>query len=129
MRVESTYYAFDDTEFYTEEECLNYEKMIRTKLDAIVFFDSNRKRMDSENPYEIATDAIYAYIVRKEDADDLIEWLANTSGYTIDGMEGISNGDIFKYDSDDDEWHNMKRTIADLTVELEEIEKVVKPNV
>lgn len=39
MRSETTYYAFDETEFKSEDECKEYERQIQESMNSVVFLN------------------------------------------------------------------------------------------
>lgn len=62
MRIVSVYYAFDDTEFYTEEECLEYEaewkNVLHEMRECYDFFDRDMNML----------------VCVSDELEDLIEW-------------------------------------------------------
>lgn len=116
MRIETTYYAFDDEEFCTEEECLEYENRIKQSFDGAVFFDENAKRLTIAAPDEINdayAEAFYIKIVDAKKANTLFRYIESYSGFEIDANE-YSAGDILAFDADYDKWINFKKVIEDM---------------
>ena len=63
MKIVSVYYAFDDTDFYTEEECLEYEAEWKNAFhemrECYDFFDRDMNML----------------ICASDEFDDLIDWI------------------------------------------------------
>lgn len=108
MRVEKTYYAFDETEFNDEESCLAYEQEVRAKLGAAKFFDDERKPVDAVKE---GTGSVY--FVRIEDKDkapEFFSWLCQYCGFDYP-VGDYENGDIFVYDCDHEDWVNLNEQL------------------
>lgn len=104
MRVEKTYYAFDDEEFYDEESCLAYEQGILGKFGSAQFFDDECKPVDvAKNG---AGDVYFIRIKDKENAPALFSWLNGYCGFEYPTDE-YENEDLFVYDCNHDEWVNL----------------------
>ena len=115
MRVECTYIAFDETEFDTEAECLAYEKGVKDRMKAAIFYDDEKNIVDVEK--DGTGDAYYIRIVDAEQTPFLFDWLYNYVGFDYPHDEYYENGDLFNYDRNHDEWVN-------LTAQKKFIEKV-----
>lgn len=112
MRSETTYYAFDDTEFDTAEECIAYEEKIKNSLLGVRFFDEkmNPVIIDSPDNAERFGDAMYLLITEEDAARDYLNWIKDYTG--IDTPESDwHNGDVWFYDDDKYEWVNATTTI------------------
>lgn len=114
MRVETTYYAFDDKKFDSKEKCLAYEALVLDKLKSVVFFDDDFDRMEGEDPACVAESAVYVKILNGEKAAELIEWLEEYTGVCFDGIEDIETGDIFVFDMTPGAWYNLTDRISEL---------------
>ena len=121
MRVETTYYSFDEKEFDSKEKCLAYEAMVLDRLKSVVFLDADFDRIDNEDPEDVAKSAMYVRILNGEKAAELIEWLEEYTGVCFDGLEDIESGDVFVFDEQVGVWYNLSRRIS----ELEEIESTI----
>ena len=114
MRVETTYYAFDEKEFDSKEKCLAYEAMVLDKLKSVVFLDDDFDSMTNEDPAYVAESAVYVKIIDGEKAAELIEWLEGYTGVCFDGIEDIETGDIFVFDMTNGAWYNLTDRISEL---------------
>lgn len=104
MRVESIYYADDGTEFETEEECIAYENGIKDCIEGIHFYDESLHRVTT--PDNIASYAIYAYIVDIDKAVQALIFISNLYGQNMPKVT-FSKGDILKWDEHKDDWFNL----------------------
>lgn len=112
MKVVSVYYAYDDTEFYDESECLEYEQkaidlMVKAK-EVFIFYDENMNVMswyvndnvddllnEFENIYDHCT-----YIKVNEYNKDVYNFIYNQNGIILpDGDKGL-----YKYNWNEDKW-------------------------
>lgn len=115
MRVETTYYAFDEKEFDSKENCLAYEAMVLDKLKSVAFIDEDFDRIaDYEDLAYIAESAPYIKILDGEKAEEFIEWLEEYTGVCFDGIEDIETGDIFVFDMTPGAWYNLTDRISEL---------------
>ena len=108
MRIEKTYYAFDETEFDDEESCLAYERETRANLGAAKFFDDDRKPVDVAK--DGTGDVYFIRIKDKEKAPELFSWLCKYYGFEYPTDE-YENEDLFVYDCDHDEWVNLNEQL------------------
>ena len=104
MRSETTYYAFDDTEFYSAEECIAYEKSVSEQMTAAEFYDDEMNLVDVQK-YGTG-DAYYIRIINAEKAPGLFSWLNDQYGFEYPQGE-FEDGDVFSYDTRCDEWINL----------------------
>lgn len=105
MRVECTYIAFDETEFFDKEECLAYEKALREEMEAAVFYDDERNIVDAI--HDGTGDAYYIRIINAKKAPALFHWLYDQYGMLHPEDGDYEDGDLFVYDCDHDEWVNI----------------------
>ena len=129
MRIETTYYAFDETEFYDERSCRRYEEEFFSSLTGAVLRDQNFKRIDIKaDDYECAENAYYIFIVDANKAKVMFAYLYDLTGVEQPQCE-FSNGDILVYEGEgwDGAWVNISERIkADshtLKKILEEVSK------
>lgn len=123
MRVEITYYAFDETEFDTEEECRDYEQNLLSKFKAVSFFDSNRRLLETPSLQQIESEAVYMLIKSKSGAEDLFEWLQEQISWEPVNCS-YSTGDILYFV--DDRWKNLTTDYRVLKTKLEAIQTRAK---
>lgn len=121
MRVETTYYSFDEKEFDSKEKCLAYEALVQDKFKSVVFLDDDFDRMNYEDPAYTAEYAMYVKILDVEKAAELIEWLEEYTGVCFAGLADIDSGDIFAFDEQVGVWYNL----ADRISELKEMEDTI----
>lgn len=115
MRSETTYYAFDDTEFDTAGECLAYEKSMSEQMTAAEFYDDEMNIVDAQK--DGTGDAYYIRIINAKKAPALFRWLNDQFGMEHPEDGDYEDGDLYVYDCDHDEWVN-------LTAQKKFIEKV-----
>ena len=115
MRSETTYYAFDDTEFYSAEECLAYEKSVSEQMTAAEFYDDEMNLVDVQK--DGTGNVYYICIINAEKAPGLFRWLNDQFGMEHPEDGDYEDGDLYVYDCDHDEWVN-------LTAQKKFIEKV-----
>jgi hypothetical protein len=120
MRAETKYYAYDDTEFESEDECLLYEKRLRGSLCGARFFDVEGREItfDPDNPEEI-DDAMYCHIVDDKVAPALFNWLRDYADLP-DGE--LKNNDLWWFDTLYLEWVNVTEELKVLTGVVKKIE-------
>lgn len=105
MRSETTYYAFDDTEFFSEEECLAYEKYVSEHMTAAEFYDDEMNLVDVQK--DGTGNVYYIRIISAEKAPGLFSWLNDQYGFDYPQGE-FEDGDVFSYDVRDyDSWINL----------------------
>lgn len=112
MKTVTVYYAYDDTEFYDENECMEYEQkaidlMVKAK-EVFTFYDKNMNVMswyvndnvdDLLNEFENVYDHC-EYIKVNEDNKDVSQFIHNQCGFTLpDGDAGL-----YKYNWNEDKW-------------------------
>lgn len=109
MRKEVHYFADDDTEFDTEEECLAYEAMFKEQLDAVAFFDDDFNEItDVEN---IEGYGVYMYIKDRGKAEALFDRLYEYISFDKPDFD-VSNGDVIQWT--DAGWESIKDRIEEL---------------
>lgn len=128
MRIETTYFAFDDTEFDTEEECIAYETEQNALWDSVVLLD---EEFHGPKPgigmLEFAVGfAIYVKVIDVEKYGKLFNWVYEYSGTSMPPVDTIYTGGVFKYDeSVRENWIDLTERLREITMEMAEIEKVV----
>ena len=114
MRTEITYYAFDDTEFYDEEACREYEKLFLSSISSVIMRDEDLNPIEiSGEDYRKASEAYYIFIIDADKAKVLFGYLESLVGTAQPKCE-FEGGDILVYDDDggwDDAWINLSRRI------------------
>ena len=122
MRAETTYYACDDTEFSTEEECLAYEAKIMGNFNSAIFLTRNFEVIPTDHLEDIQPKSYYI-LIRSEEAKDLFEFIEDIYGFQSPEVT-FREGDILKYDEDECEWFNLSERIYSLNEDLKAAEAV-----
>lgn len=128
MRVETTYFAFDETEFDNEADCLAYEEKLNGLWGGVVFLDEEfRRPKPGADPVEfIQYNAIYVKVLDAMKAVELFQWLYGYEGLTMPPADMIYAGGVYKYDSDaPHDWVDLTERLREVTVEMDSIEKAV----
>lgn len=126
MEIKTTYIAFDDTEFDTEEECLEYESNANPE-GAVRFFNAQGEELFDKEPCELFEASYYIYIVDEEKATAFLDWLMYYSGYTIPGE--IKTGCIYVYDEDEGDYYDLTERVDDLTKKLNTISSAISSTI
>ena len=124
MRSETTYYANDETEFDSEEECLAYEAALKNASKSVHFFDEHQARMSNATPEDVCNYSIYAKIIDAELAKKHFKWLYEFVGMTVPKIE-LHNGDVIKWDGESDDWVNLSDHVKRLQTELRNIQEEI----
>lgn len=130
MRVETKYFAFDETEFETEEECAAYEKKLDELWDSVILLDEEFRTYEDAKmePLEFAeSSAIYVKVLDADKAGELINWIYEYSGISMPPVDMLYTGGVFKFDANArEEWVDLTERLREVTMEMESIEKAVK---
>ena len=123
MKKVVTWIAEDETEFETEQECWEYEHRYDGIKDSAIFLDDefNVIEWDLEKVYDRF---IYIYIRDAEKSLGLFNALHDWEWCFVK-PEDVHNGDILKWDSDDELYIDLKKKAAEIAVELEAVGKAV----
>ena len=125
MRVETKYYADDDTEFCTEAECIAYEAKRKSDFDSVLFFDDAFNHLDecSENTFACA---MYMKILDGEKASELMKWLYDYYGVCMYGLpDELHDGEIYAWDGYTYEWYDPEIKLKKYQAVVDAIEKAV----
>ena len=112
MRTEIHYFADDETEFDTEEECRAYEEEFMDLLSSVQFFDENFITVRTVE--DIETDAVFMYIKDSLKACDLFDRLCGWISFEAPYGVPYYNGDIL-WMKDTGEWINIGMEIDRMT--------------
>ena len=123
MRIETTYYADDGEEFYTEEACLAYEESCRKQMSSVLFFNKEFKPLLTTD--EIENGAWYAYIKDVDMARSLFNWLNDLVGLEIPGCE-FAAGDVLGTDDEHYKWVNLTHRLAEVAQMMEAVGMAIK---
>lgn len=128
MRSEIKYFAFDDTEFDSEDECKKYEENIHTQFNGARFFNCDRDLIDvtdvDELLNQIEYSAYYILILDKALCKPLFTWLHEMISFENPRCE-YKNGDILKYEEDTGKWMNFTSYIHELNEEYNSIKFIL----
>lgn len=129
MRIETTYYADDGTEFYSKEECEAYEKEWEESLDSVLFFD---EAMNPLTTPEELDDMWYLFIVDEPKSRTLFQHIVDQRGLDVPTEEcQFSAGEVLMYDEDGgwgDSWINLNRVVADYAQKIARVTSEVSKN-
>ena len=129
MRIETTYFAFDDTEFETEAECLAYEKKLDGMWDSVILLDEEFRTYEVAkiSPMEfLESFALYIKVLDAEKAGELINWVYEQTGASMPPVDMIYTGGVFKYDeSVREDWIDLTELFHETAKELDSINKAV----
>ena len=78
MRSETTWYAFDETEFDNKEECEEYEKKILDMINSVMFFDYDMNHIKNPTIGDIESLAFYMVIKDAKKAKELFDYLPHS---------------------------------------------------
>ena len=106
MRSETTWYAFDETEFYNKEECEEYEKKILDMVNSVIFFDYDMNQMTNPTIGDIESLAFYMVIKDAKKAKELFDYLPHYISFETPRFN-YENGDKFEFDEVAEEWINI----------------------
>ena len=112
MRTEIHYFADDETEFDTEEECRAYEEEFKDLLSSVQFFDENFIQIRTVEDIEM--NVVFMYIKDFLKAYDLFNRLCSWISFEVPYNVPYYNGDIL-WMNDTGEWINVGREINRLT--------------
>ena len=127
VRVETKYFAFDETEFDIEAECLAYEKKLEGLWDGVVLLDEEFHTPNGIPSLEFAEGfAIYVKVLDAEKAGALFNWLYEYAGVSMPPVDMIYKGGIFKYDENaPEDWVDLTERLREAALEIDSIEKAV----
>lgn len=134
MRKEVAYYAFDDTEFATEEACLEYEQNLRLDLSSVLLLNKKfevikLKNLSDMNALDEAiSETFYIKILNVEIAERFFNWIRLTVGMNMDGFpDEFSDGMWLAYDDENaDAWYDpieRMKYYANIVDKLNEVSK------
>lgn len=109
MRKEVHYFADDDTEFDTEEECLAYERTFKDQLDAVLFFTDGFEEVT--DMCDIEGYGVYMLIKDRDKAECLFDRLGEYISFEKPDF-GVSTGDVLQWT--DAGWESIKNRIEEL---------------
>lgn len=129
MRIETTYYADDGTEFYSKEACEAYEKEWEESLGSVLFFD---EAMNPLTTPEELDDMWYLFIVDEPKSRVLFSHISDQRGTCVptDAIS-YSAGEVLMYDEDGgwfDSWINLSRVVADYAQKIAAVVEGVSKN-
>ena len=124
MRKEIVYYAFDDTEFDSKQECEQYEKQFMINLNDIIIFDEDMNRLvfkdtnpDVEGLFnfidDISCDMYYIAFANTEAKHKFIK-LLSIVGTNCSGLD--NDYDMFAYSEDSDMWQPVEPILCRLNL-------------
>lgn len=125
MRIETKYFADDDTEFETEEECRAYEQFQKDCMGAVAIFDDEMNYLDSPTLEQMESYAFYIYIRDGGKATSLFSWLGEQISFDDDGIKyPLVAGDLYAFNADNGKWNNMDEQLASLASNIERMKRL-----
>ena len=130
MRTETRYYAIDDTEFDSAEECLAYEAELKTQLDGFLLFDEHGQPLTFKDSTYREYDAISSYlrVIYIVDADKAIhglKWLSDQTGCYLPPLDELDSGQIWYDDTDQWDWVNLTERYNTCKSIIQSIQSVI----
>lgn len=124
MKKVVTWIADDETEFETEQECWRYEHRLDGVKDSVIFLDDEFRpiEFDLANIYEL-----FQYIIIRdaEKAPAVFEEL-HSYEWCFVRPDGYTDGDVLKWDGDEEDYIDLKKTLLELAEEVRSIERAVE---
>lgn len=108
MRIEVHYFADDDTEFDTEQECIEYESVVSELFDSVSWFNENHTLLEQADYYDIEDMAMFMFVHDAAKAKVLFSKLSEMISFEPP-KEEPQDGSVFAYDTDMGEWIDMKK--------------------
>lgn len=121
MRTETTYYAFDETEFDNEQDCLDYERGLTKLSGSVQWFTEDRALMKETDLQDVESIAMYFRVVDADAAAEFFDWLPTMISFDKPECK-LENGQVFAYDTDTGGWDDMRELIRRISSVIEEIE-------
>ena len=111
--MEIIYRAEDGTDFYTEDECLEYESKMKIATMNLKsrFFDSNGVLMDINDLFNCLEKGYYMELATVEEAKFIDEYSEKEVGMTIFYTTSPSIGRYY-WDEHRTEWRNVEELYA-----------------
>lgn len=111
MRIQVTYVADDGEEFYSEEECLEYEKRMNPD-GSLLLFDGDFKLIKYTDPLAAFEKTEAIYVEDAEKAEKFLDWINDQTGYVIPEM--IKAPAVYIYDDDTRSYYELYDRIHEL---------------
>lgn len=125
MRIETKYFADDDTEFETEEECRAYEQFHKDCMESIAIFDDEMNYMDSPTLEQIESYAFYIYIRDGYKASRLFSWLKEQISFDDEGIDyPIVSGELYAFNAENGKWYEMDAQLVSLRNNIERMKRL-----
>lgn len=112
MRSETTYYAFDDTEFDSAAECLEYEEKLTQSMGSVAIFDADMCRLEEPSLMDIESDASFFVVLNAERAETLFDWLYEQISFGE--VDDFSDGSVLRYSSETGRWADLRDEVDSL---------------
>ena len=126
MRSETIYYAFDETEFDNEADCLAYENEYYQKMGSVAAYDESLTFIGRPTDEQWASDVMFMKILDGETATWFVRWIHGWCGMNIDGLGGeLHTGDVWAWDDDEGMWYKPLEQLAELQALADRINEAV----
>ena len=121
MHSVTTWYAFDETEFDSKEECEEYERTTLDLINSVMFFDYEMNYLKDPTVADIEELAFYMIITDVKKAEALFDYLPRYISF--EAPNRIENGSMFEYDKDDCSWIDLQYEYVVIGARLERLVK------
>lgn len=92
MQIKKIYISDDGEEFETEEECLEYEKIVSSR-DSVILFDYCEGIINDDDFWNAFDQAIYIYITDAERAEKFLQWVKESTDHPV--PENVKTGWLY----------------------------------
>ena len=126
MRVEKTYYAFDETEFDNEADCIAYEDECYRNMGAVAAFDEDLNYIEKPTAEQWEESIMHIEILDGIKAERFVRWIHGWCGMDCDGLYGeLHEGDVWAWDNGNAVWYKPLEKLAELQALADRIKKAV----
>lgn len=126
MRIEKTYFAFDDTEFDNEADCVAYEDECYQNMAAVAAYDWNLNFIEKPTEEQWLANIMYIKILDGRKAERFVRWLHEWGGMTCDGLYGdLRTGEVWMWDTDNATWIKPFDKLSEMQKVCDRISKAV----
>lgn len=125
MRIETKYFADDDTEFETEEECREYEQFRKDCMESIAIFGDDMGYIESPTLEQVESYAFYIYIKDVQKAVALFSWLREQISFDAEGITyPLVTGTLYAFDAETGKWYDMDARMKFLAANIERMKRM-----
>lgn len=126
MRIEKKYYAFDETEFDNEADCIAYEDECYRNMGAVAAYDENLTFIERPTAEQWEESIMYMKILDGEKAERFVRWIKAWCGMDCDGLYGeLKTDDVWAWNIEEGVWYKPLEEMAILQALVDRINKAV----